>query len=72
MLWRSITPAGLIVADVSVPYPSVYYEIGLADVLANLYAFTRRALPTRFIIPFGSLLLPDPLTRPPRGLAMRG
>ena len=28
-VWRSITQAGLVVADVSVPTPNVYYEIGL-------------------------------------------
>jgi hypothetical protein len=34
-VWRSITQAGLIVADVSVPNPNVYYEIGLADALGK-------------------------------------
>jgi hypothetical protein len=34
-VWRSITQAGLVVADVSVPNPNVYYEIGLADALGK-------------------------------------
>ena len=34
-VWRSITQAGVIVADVSVPNPNVYYEIGLADALGK-------------------------------------
>ena len=34
-VWRSITQAGLILADVSVPNPNVYYEIGLADALGK-------------------------------------
>jgi hypothetical protein len=34
-VWRSITQAGLIVADVSVPNPNVYYEIVLADALGK-------------------------------------
>ena len=34
-MWRSITQAGLIVAEVSVPNPNVYYEIGLADALGK-------------------------------------
>ena len=34
-VWRSITQAGLLVAEVSVPNPNVYYEIGLADTLGK-------------------------------------
>jgi hypothetical protein len=34
-VWKSITQAGLIVAEVSVPNPNVYYEIGLADALGK-------------------------------------
>jgi hypothetical protein len=34
-VWRSITKAGLIVAEVSAPNPNVYYEIGLADALGK-------------------------------------
>jgi hypothetical protein len=34
-VWRSITQAGLIVAEVSKPNPNVYYEIGLADALGK-------------------------------------
>ena len=34
-VWRSITQAGLILADVSVPNPNVYYEIGLSDALGK-------------------------------------
>jgi hypothetical protein len=34
-IWRSITQAGVIVAEVSVPNPNVYYEIGLADALGK-------------------------------------
>jgi hypothetical protein len=34
-VWLSITQAGLIVAEVSVPNPNVYYEIGLADALGK-------------------------------------
>jgi len=34
-LWKSITQAGLVVAEVSVPNPNVYYEIGLADALGK-------------------------------------
>ena len=34
-VWRSITRAGVIVAEVSVPNPNVYYEIGLADALGK-------------------------------------
>ena len=34
-VWRSITQAGLVVAEVSVPNPNVYYEIGLAEALGK-------------------------------------
>jgi len=34
-IWRSITQAGVIVAEVSVPNPNVYYELGLADALGK-------------------------------------
>jgi hypothetical protein len=34
-VWKSITQAGLIIAEVSVPNPNVYYEIGLADALGK-------------------------------------
>jgi hypothetical protein len=34
-VWRAITQAGLIVADVSVPNPNVYYELGLAEALGK-------------------------------------
>jgi hypothetical protein len=34
-VWRSITQAGIIVAEVSVPNPNVYYELGLADALGK-------------------------------------
>ena len=34
-VWRSITQAGLVVAEVSAPNPNVYYEIGLADALGK-------------------------------------
>ena len=34
-VWLSITQAGLILAEVSVPNPNVYYEIGLADALGK-------------------------------------
>ena len=34
-VWKSITQAGVIVAEVSVPNPNVYYEIGLADALGK-------------------------------------
>jgi hypothetical protein len=40
-VWRSIIRAGLIVADVSVQNPNVYYEIGLADALGKpIFLFT--------------------------------
>jgi hypothetical protein len=34
-VWRRITQAGIILAEVSVPNPNVYYEIGLADALGK-------------------------------------
>jgi hypothetical protein len=34
-VWLSITQTGLVVAEVSVPNPNVYYEIGLADALGK-------------------------------------
>lgn len=34
-VWESITQAGIIVAEVSVPNPNVYYELGLADALGK-------------------------------------
>jgi hypothetical protein len=34
-VWRSITQAGIVVAEVSVPNPNVYYELGLADALGK-------------------------------------
>ena len=34
-VWRSITQAGVIVADVTTPNPNVYYELGLADALGK-------------------------------------
>ena len=34
-VWRSVTLAGVIVADVTAPNPNVYYELGLADVLGK-------------------------------------
>jgi hypothetical protein len=34
-VWQSITQAGLIVAEVSVHNPNVFYEIGLADALGK-------------------------------------
>jgi hypothetical protein len=50
-VWRSITQAGVIVADVSVPNPNVYYEIGLADALGKpvfLFKQETTALPADF------------------------
>ena len=50
-IWRSITQAGLIVAEVSVPNPNVYYEIGLADALGKpifLFKQERIVLPADF------------------------
>jgi len=44
-VWRSITQAGVIVADVSVPNPNVYYEIGLATVLGKpVFMFKQRGV----------------------------
>jgi len=34
-VWKSITQAGVIIAEVSVQNPNVYYEIGLADALGK-------------------------------------
>jgi hypothetical protein len=34
-VWRSITQAGVIVAEVTAPNPNVYYELGLADALGK-------------------------------------
>ena len=34
-VWRSITQAGIVVSDVTVPNPNVYYELGLADALGK-------------------------------------
>ena len=34
-VWTRITQAGVVVAEVSVPNPNVYYEIGLADALGK-------------------------------------
>lgn len=34
-VWRSITQAGLVVADLTAPNPNVYYELGLADMLGK-------------------------------------
>jgi hypothetical protein len=50
-VWRSITQAGVIVAEVSAPNPNVYYEIGLADALGKpVFLFKQRnvALPADF------------------------
>jgi hypothetical protein len=47
-VWRSITQAGIVVADVTVPNPNVYYEIGLADALGKpvfVFKQTGAALP---------------------------
>jgi hypothetical protein len=42
---QSITQAGLVVADVSVPNPNVYYEIGLAVALGKpVFAFKQRGV----------------------------
>ncbi len=44
-VWRSITQAGVIVADVSVPNPNVYYEIGLAAALGKpVFVFKQRGV----------------------------
>jgi hypothetical protein len=34
-VWNSITQAGVVVAEVSVPNPNVYYELGLAEALGK-------------------------------------
>ena len=50
-VWQSITRAGLIIAEVSVPNPNVYYEIGLADALGKpvfLFKQTDAILPADF------------------------
>ena len=50
-VWRNIMQAGLIVADVSIPNPNVYYEIGLADALGKrVFIFKQRdvVLPADF------------------------
>lgn len=50
-VWRSITQAGVIVAEVSAPNPNVYYEIGLADALGKpvfLFKQRRVTLPADF------------------------
>ena len=44
-VWQSITQAGLIVAEVSVPNPNVYYEIGLADALGKpIFLFKQESI----------------------------
>lgn len=50
-VWKSITQAGLIIAEVSVPNPNVYYEIGLADALGKpifLFKQEKVTLPADF------------------------
>jgi hypothetical protein len=50
-VWTAITQAGVIVAEVSVPNPNVYYEIGLADALGKpVFLFKQRnvTLPADF------------------------
>lgn len=50
-VWTRIAQAGLIVAEVSVPNPNVYYEIGLADALGKpIFLFKQRnvTLPADF------------------------
>ena len=43
--WQSMTQAGLIVAEVSVPNPNVYYEIGLADALGKpIFVFKQQSV----------------------------
>lgn len=34
-VWRSITQAGIVLGEVTVPNPNVYYELGLADALGK-------------------------------------
>lgn len=44
-VWQSITQAGLIVAEVSVPNPNVYYEIGLAAALGKpIFIFKQQSV----------------------------
>ena len=44
-VWRSITQAGVIVAEVSVPNPNVYYEIGLATALGKpVFIFKQKGI----------------------------
>jgi hypothetical protein len=44
-VWRSIAQAGVIVADVSVPNPNVYYELGLATALGKpVFVFKQSAV----------------------------
>jgi hypothetical protein len=44
-VWRSITQAGVIVADVSVPNPNVYYELGLATALGKpVFVFKQKSV----------------------------
>lgn len=50
-VWKSITRAGVVVAEVSVANPNVYYEIGLADALGKpvlLFKQDDVALPADF------------------------
>ena len=44
-VWKSITQAGVIVAEVSVPNPNVYYEIGLADAWESPYSSSSSETP---------------------------
>lgn len=44
-VWQSITQAGVIVAEVSVPNPNVYYEIGLAAALGKpIFVFKQQSV----------------------------
>lgn len=44
-VWRSITQAGVVVAEVSAANPNVYYEIGLADALGKpVFLFKQRGV----------------------------
>ena len=45
-VWKSITQVGVIVADVSVPNPNVYYELGLADALGKPILLFKQASTT--------------------------
>jgi hypothetical protein len=50
-VWRRITQAGVIVAEVSAPNPNVYYELGLADALGKpifLFKQANATLPADF------------------------